>query len=242
MIVAVGNMNRGVDPVLLHHFYKHYTEWGVSRFYWGVYSGRDNPHWDLLADCSKAYDAVLIPWMDGVFENNKDLAFFNHVRQQLGPDDWYVPHDTDEFVVVPGYRNLNDVVAACAKESASWVTSELVDRITMNGTIPPALTMEPSIWQQFPRIGTVTKRIQQSWTVKVALARSDIAVTSGHHKIVGSAIPFKKTAQTHHFKWYGNLYEREAQKLLGYVQQKKPWITEIARLLTYMNLNDGRVT
>ena len=238
---------------LLPHFLDHYKKFGVTNFVLGIWNGANNPVWDQIAQYNdptirlcKSYDEPL--------SGAPEAAFANRIREELSPNDWYIPADLDEFHVVPGYDNVHDLIHDMDLFNTDFLRGTLVDRTTHDGSIPLHITPTPTIWEQFPNQTNITKSLLWACDEKISLARQSVKILEGHHwteyfkwtehcrdGYSWLNYQFKKSSLTHHFKWFGNLLEKEETKLARYKNLGLGYYTENQRLVDHLKSHGGRL-
>ncbi len=240
MICVIVNIYKDCKD-LLPHFYKHYSSLGVDRFYVGIYGA--NTHWEWIKKISNDYDVIMIKTGDNEFDDNIDQDFINNTQKSLNKDDWYIPADLDEFHVFPGYSSFSDVIKDCKQTNSDYAITKFADHITSDGTIPSSIDPNISIWEQFP-ISTrkISIRLVKTFFIKVALAKQDVKILRGHHMVENKQWKqFDEIGKTHHFKWFGNLRERETNKLLIRIYKNETYLCEPARILEHLNLHNNKI-
>lgn len=197
---------------LLPHFLKHYRMLEVNRFVFGIRRGRSNPAWSYISGLG-ANDIEMRETNPDPNSINGDVdsLFMNGIKDELG--DWYVPADLDEFHAIEGGISFLEARRLCEEQGADFVNSRMVDRIAPGGAIPSSIKPTPDIHEQFPERKSITGDIMGGCTSKVCLAHSRVSLDSGHHKVVAEGFsPAKFGGKTMHFKWFGDVVEREKIK------------------------------
>jgi hypothetical protein len=222
---------------------KHYKDWGVNHFIFGVYQGTNNPSWQRALEIGNGYPISLIA--SGGKELNVEVEgdFKNEMRMTLPVNSWYIPADLDEFHAVKGYDNVCDLTDALNTEGAEYVESSFMDRITKDGSIPLTINPNISIWDQFPHDCRISDTIIRAWCNKISLTKRNILITGGHHAPCEKTKHKKFSVQghTYHFKWFGPLYEKEKQKFELYTTQKREWAIEQTLLLNWLDSHNGKL-
>lgn len=195
---------------LLPHFISHYLKWGVTEFVIGVLNGAKNPSWDAIVNWDYRDATVIVtPSYSGTLSSSLDSEFMNANRPTTG---WYIPADLDEFHTVQGFTTFDGVEKACERDGAHYVASTLMDRITLDGTIPQSISPDVSIFDQFPREVDITTSIVQGCKWKVCCAHHSEEVTAGHHDLINKQMGFITPGKTHHFRWFGDVIRKETRK------------------------------
>lgn len=226
---------------LLPHFYKHYHKWGVNRFCFGVYGGSNNPVWDEILALGQGLN--IERFHSGNTELNVDLEgdFKNQIRTGLKKDDWLIPTDLDEFHTVEGYTTFQEVQKDCEAEGAEYVPSSLFDRIKPDGSIPLSIDSNLDIWEQFPMTCRISDTIAKAYCRKLCMVQPHVVIAGGHHDVKAQYKKFSKMAVTYHFKWFGNLYQKEMEKFNLYTAQKRKFTNEQHLVLEFLRANNGKL-
>lgn len=220
---------------LLGHVLNHYTAQGVDKFVFAV-SCKDA--WNEIKAASKTHNIELHeetrPWWV-----NTDSDFKNEIRQTLSPDDWIVPADLDEFHFHRKFTSLKSLAESA--QEYDGVCSVLIDRITEDGSIPSEILPDVPLTLQFPRRSTISRDTIKCCVSKVCLLRQHIPIVSGHHYLPTEYKRFPTNATTFHYKWFGNVREKEVAKMNEYLKRNEPWHVEMARLIDYLDKNNGKL-
>lgn len=226
---------------LLPHFLKHYSSWGATKFYFGVYRGESNPVWNEIKEIGRGIDIELYHAGDKTLDCAIEGDFKNYIMSKLKKDEWIIPTDLDEFHTIDGFTSFQQLQDACELENADYVWSKFVDHIRPDGEIPMHIDPDISIWEQFPKKCNISHTIAKAYCRKLCMVKQSIPLKGGHHEVDPGHTAFSKEANTHHFKWFGPLYDKEMEKLITYCKQKRPWLAEQARLLEFLNQHDGNL-
>ena len=242
MIVVIGSIYGDVDN-LLPHFLKHYTDWEAGKFVFSVYRGKGNPAWNRIQDIGRGYPIELYDRGGTELNVVTEGEFKDEIRQQLSPDDYYIPVDLDEFHRVPKYKNFPDVIKDMKVEGADYVSGGFTDRIKEDGHIPPTIEPSASIWEQFPRECHISDTIAKAWCEKLCLAGRHVETFGGHHTPLNPERfkRFSQKSRTFHFKWFGPLYEKEKEKFRTYTSQNRKWVNEQKNLLEWLDTHNGKL-
>ncbi len=79
----------GLDPILLHHFIKHYKSIGVDNFYIVVWGDSKEVKYDEIVNVLKRYDLEVYEDLRDV--NNGSPQFLTDIYNKITstkPDDW----------------------------------------------------------------------------------------------------------------------------------------------------------
>ena len=228
---------------LLPHFYKHYSERGIDRFCFGVYDGKKNPVWNTIEKMGKGLNVELHHYGDGGIDAAIEGNFKEKIRNTLAPNEWFIPADLDEFHTVDGYNTFQQLQEDCEAEDADHVMSRFCDHTTEDGSLLPKLDPNVPIWNQMSRTCNLSEQVLKACCTKFCMVKQNVRVEGGHHGIVDKDHHkrFSKWGVTHHFKWFGNLYEREKHKLSVHIQKGCVWRAEHIRLLAYLNAHGGKL-
>jgi hypothetical protein len=243
MVVSICHIYGDVEN-LLPHYLKHYSNWKVDKIIFGVYRGPDNPSWSRIQSLGAKYPIELYSRGEDKLNVELEGDFKNEIRKTLGPDDWYIPTDLDEFHRVPPYfKSVYDLIEAMKVEGADFVKSEFVDCIREDGTIPMTIDPDKPIWEQFPKRCHISYSIVNACCEKIVLARSHVETFGGHHLPLKEELhkKFSKRGHTFHFKWFGPIYAKEKEKLETYTAQGRRWLNEQKNLLEWLDTHDGKL-
>jgi len=238
-ITVICSIHTNTD--LLRHFIDHYKKLGVTYFVLGIWRGKENPIWHEITDL-KDDSITLLKSYDSPFDGALDREFINTVRQNfVDIDGWYIPTDLDEFHVFPKHENIKSLIDEMNRTQSDFVSGEMVDRITLDGSIPPHILATTSIWEQFPKNGNITGKLLSACNIKISLIRQRVKTNTGHHFPEHQCVKFKDESVTYHFKWFGNLLEKEEIKLhrnksLGY-----DYYVENEKLISILKQNGGKI-
>lgn len=243
MIVYVTGV-QSLPKHFLGNVLAHYTAQGIDKFVFFVYGGRDNTKtWNELENECEFHNVEL-------YEEHRhwnvalDSELKNELRKKLSPTDWIVPADFDEFHFHPDFDTFKLLAEAMDKEEAMYVSTLLIDRITEDGSIPMELFPSIPLVEQFPRSKPISKEVMGCYTKKVCMSKASLPILPGHHVMFylhDKHKAFSNPAQTYHFKWFGNLREKEQIKIDMYKAQNAPWFKEQVKLFEYLDNNGGKL-
>jgi len=234
MIVTACNIfDKAKD--LLPHYFNHYSNMGINKFFFGIY-GEENSHlWDEVRKFGSGLDISIYKMesIDGFV--TKDAEFKTKIGKSF--DGWIIPTDLDEFHTVQGYATFQQLQQKCEEENVDYISSTFVDHIRQDNTIPRNIEENISIWKQFPKTALITQNILEGCCKKICMVKSGIELFAGHHILNPNYKKLSIEAETHHFKWWGNLKEREQKKLNIYTKYGLLWKTENEKLINYLNIS-----
>lgn len=227
---------------LLPHFITHYKSMGVENFIFGVWSGKNNPIWENI----KQFETDSIKFIksyDEPLSEPPETAFANRIRTEfLKENDWYIPTDLDEFHVFDKNVNVFDVIDDLNRNGEDCVLGQMVDRTTLDGSIPLHITETPSIWEQFPKNCYLTRELLGAYDKKISLSKQPLYIIEGHHGTYnGIGVISKKESKCYHFKWFGDLLKKEETKLQRYREMGFTYYTENEKLVNILKFNDGKL-
>lgn len=246
----------GLDPILLHHFIKHYKSLGVDNIYIVVWGDSKKVKYDETVNVLKTHDLEVYKDLRDV--ENGDPQFLTDIYNEVistKPDDWWIVADLDEFAVFPKpleqfiYEDLmyNDV---------DFVYGIMLDRIGENGEFSE-LTYDDNIWKKFPNVGLVNHCIRGNNNMWCGLLKGKYELNVGQHSLKGELLnnwplnPLdidKVKVQVHNFTWK----KSDIKKVKYYTKLWKPtkicpeWIDEYVRVDDYLkenkkiNISDSR--
>jgi hypothetical protein len=231
---------------LLPHFIPHYISLGVNSFIFGIKGGRKNPAWTYVE--GKAHEnsksgvkitvEEFLPYPDEIC-SFVDSRFINQAKAKIGGDGWYIPADIDEFHVINNL-NFQEVAEICQSQDKKYVLSFFADRLTASKTILKEIKPDINIFEQFPIEIPMTRQIGGGADQKVCLAHTSIDIGTGHHYVendTNNANALDIYGTTYHFKWFGNLLDREKEKLRTNALHGKPWAQENQNIIDYFSEN-----
>lgn len=232
---------------LLPHFYAHYKSFGVNTFFFAIHGGVTGPLTDEIRELTPNQTSVtLFESYRGPICGSKEGASLNNLRQHAKTK-WIIPTDLDEFHIPCKFASFQELAEACQKEDAIYVKSFLHDMISKDGTVPPKISRNRPISEQFPRHFDITNNVLKAYSQKVALSLQTDNLTDGHHGIGParsadhSAKWFSTLAQTNHYKWFGNLWKKEEEKFLSYKEKGYDYHEENRRLLDLLRTHNGKL-
>jgi hypothetical protein len=229
------------DIQLLPFFLRHYRSRGVTRFVFHVWRGRENALWPKILDETAGFDTELLTGDAGVFNGEADAVLCDAARQRfVAGDQWYVVADLDEFHVVPGDVTFDQAVHGAEAEDCEAIGGTLVDRVTIDGTLPSVVDRRYALGPQFPWACDITERILLGCTAKVQLAKGNVAIRPGHHD-AGGRPTWGRLGEVHHFKWTQSTMEEQERRVTSYRDQGLCYQPESERLLSYLADNEGRL-
>ena len=234
MIAVICNLINTPVNDLLPHYFKHYSNLGINKFYFGIYGPKNSSLWDEVRDYGKGLDVSLIK-MECATEFNPmtDADFKNQIGQSI--NGWIIPTDGDEFHMIEGYDSFQKLREDCEAEGANFVWRSIVDRITADGSIPLNIDPNRSIWEQFPNKCHITRTIADACGIKTSMFKSGLTICTGHHIVTNTnKKEFSKGGETHHFKWWGKLKEKEQKKVEIVKQLDYPYIEENKRVIKHL--------
>ena len=239
MIVTACNIfDKAKD--LLPHYFNHYAKMGVERFYFGIYGPPETHLWNEVREIGKGMDIQILPVQCNVgFDVGCDGDFKTKISKMV--EGWVIPTDLDEFHTIEGYTSFPTLCQDCETEGAEYVWSKIWDRTTKDWSIPPSIDPVTSIWEQFPCTCHLTNKVVQGYCRKLCMVKAGMNIYGGHHRVYGPSKQFSKEAVTYHFKWFGQLLEREKRKLEIYTKFDFKWRGENERLIKHLEEHGGKL-
>ena len=239
-MIVICNIYKSVDD-LLPHFYKHYVSLGVTDFAFGIFDGESNPAWNRVSELS--FFGLTIhktSSYQGIIDSQKEKeSWIGLVEKFVKPfHDWYIIADLDEFHTIHS-MTFPQAAKYCEDNNYDYVSSKLVDRIRSDKIIPETINPNVSIFQQFSEETDITSMILGACLDKVSLVKKDILPELGHHKCSGGISDLKCT--TYHFKWFGNLKEKEKEKFKAYKKQGYTHYIENHHTIEMLQMNGGKL-
>ena len=172
----------GLDPILLHHFIKHYKSIGVDNFYIVVWGDSKEVKYDEIVNVLKRYDLEVYEDLRDV--NNGSPQFLTDIYNKITstkPDDWWIVADLDEFAVFPKpldkfiYEDLvyNDI---------DFMHGIMLDRIGKNGEFSE-LKYDDDIWEEIPNVGFINRFIRDNDVRWCGLLKGKYELSAGQHTL-----------------------------------------------------------
>jgi hypothetical protein len=206
------------DCELLPFFLRYYSKKGVSRFIFAVW---DVPNCALLEDVkriSAGFNCIFVELPNTTFNGEADAVAHNFIRETyVGDGEWYVICDLDEFHELEHYPTFDEAIAVAEKDGASVISGVLLDRVSFDGNIPPALELGQGLGKQFPMACNIIGAVSQAACSKVVMAKREIIIAPGHHGCDG--IYWSNIGWVHHFKWFGRVIDETFRRMLSYERQ-----------------------
>jgi hypothetical protein len=243
MITVITVIDNNHDQ-LLSHFINHYSLLKVTNFIFGVKNGKNNPAWNYIVEYSKSKTNIHVDLKEYFTDNYSingiaDSFFINHTKNILKT--WYIPADLDEFHNIDNipFTSLKEI---CSSGNHKYVRSQLIDRISNDGNIPQTIDQDNNIFLQFPLEKPITQNISGGCIDKICFLHPDVDVGAGHHNLTDdskklySQHQYPIIGKTYHFKWFGDVIQREEKKMIA--RQKNnyiKWSNQQIKLLTYLN-------
>jgi hypothetical protein len=205
------------DIKLLPYFLRYYSKLGAKKFVCGLYNGKNNPLYEHIRAFSENYDLLIynsvLADFKGLYSAKAERPGLNRIREVFSGDfNWYCIADLDEFHYFGG-----ESLAAMAREAEKGRFQALqgyfVDRIAVDGLFPDVAGL---LDQRFPLACNLTL-CSGGCDRKIALARSDIPITLGHHNAKGKI--WDMPVEVHHFKWRQGVYDKLLRRLNDKRQQ-----------------------
>lgn len=225
---------------LLNHILDYYSIRGINKFCFTVYGGKNAPAWKELKEASSNYniqfDTNILEWTP-----YNDSEYKNIIRRTMNPEDFLLPADNDEFHWHPQYSTFTEMAEALKNENCDYIKTTLVDRIKLDGSIPHEILPNVPLFEQFPLSKNISGDIMKAYLVKMIMTRPYVEICPGHH-ILECHKKFKKLdvdAQTYHYKWFGDIREKETKKINMYKSLGLPWWEEQERLFNYLDTNNN---
>lgn len=251
-IFAITTMyGHGLD--LLPHWCQHYTALGADclllvigfRHDQDFLRGTDHasnpfPH---VVDIAKQFPAKVFPFAFDKYHTMYTQYVREHVKRAagVGPDDWVMHADLDEFYEFP--IRLRELVAVMEVANDWALHGHILDRVAQDGSLPSVLNGK-NIGEQFPLGCHLTGRIFGANTRKIMLCRGRVRVNAAHDNTFNGRwkrIPVGTVDQyiAHHFRWTDALIPKLKARLAGQ-GIGETYRNEIRRFLAYWEKH-GRI-
>lgn len=231
---------------LLPEFVQHYKQAKVDLFFISVHIKPGTPNEqrdDIIARVNEIlsnFGERLYDIFDDDYDSFRLRRFQENIRQKIENDvDWVVWADADEL---HEYQSaLTDVVRKLDATGFRALGGRLVDRLPRDGK-----PMGESLWARFPLGSNLTEKILGGWVQKIALARSRLSVSVGHHYVakqdgeIDLSLPVIYSVPVHHFKWDNKVVDRLRDRLEDDWKKRCFWWTESERAIQWVR-GDGSI-
>ena len=188
----------GESIARLHHFFNHYRDLGVTRFY-AVYHTYGETNREVLNYVMK--NAMVVKIWDGEFNDHIKIKLINELRLKFTEyDEWSFTVDCDEFVDIT-VKQLNDIT----NSDSNYCKFRLIDRFSEPLFKEP--TIEEPIEETYPLYAQFTSEVLWGAVTKVFLSRREVIVGLGYHDVISQweqVVYLKKyplDGWINHFKW-----------------------------------------
>jgi hypothetical protein len=221
------------DCALLPHFLKHYQSMGVKKFYIAA-SPAVVP---IVRRDAIGFDAVVRDDLDVADSFQGGALAVTAMRFDYSDEDeWVLIADLDEFLARD--TPLPEVLAKAIAEDANVVRARMVDRVSVDGSLPAVLE-GTDLWETFPRECALTKQLQGSVDHKGLLVRGHLLPTMAHHEFRDERI-CSQWLRLHHFKWNSNAEARLRVAMELARASEINWWIEYDRVLRHLDAH-GRL-
>ena len=208
------------DLALVPHWIRHYHDLGIEpgEFFLVLHARQEG------ASLAQARDLLAVHGMQpraiwiGPFSSDENYRYRRSMWQacELGPDDWFLIADADEFHEYPS--PLATLLARCNEEHYNAVEGRLIDHVAAEGEICP-VAESPGIFEQFPKTVDITYELLGMNVMKiVAHQRTTFSgrLRRANHGIdpefAGATRVLPMTCLVHHFKWQSRVVEKLRQR------------------------------
>lgn len=226
------------EKQLLPHFIRHYKDKLQTSIIFCI--SEQNIELQKYCDISNIEYKTFNNFDPTQILGNQDSERINQVKNKI--QDWYIPVDLDEFIVVESYVDLELLQKQCVDTDAQYVTGYLVDRLSEQNQIKEYICEHTPIHEQFPHTDYITRNIMRACVYKVLLSSPDVSVSPGHHwpvipdcdKATHLALSDIKIP-IYHYKWFGNILELEYNKWKVRINRSPKYALEQHNLLNYFD-------
>lgn len=227
------------DCSLLPYFLRYYSNKGVDQFIFALWDSPGRVHRSMVEEYCNGFNARIVDFCAPRFSGEVDARAHNLIRERfVNDDDWYVISDLDEFHYIKGYYRFEEATCLAEECGASAVRSSLLDRIAIDGSIPPFLDFKRSLGSQFPLSCNIIGAVIRATRSKILMARKHVVVTPGHHRCKG--VYWKHRGEAHHFKWFGGLVDETLRRMVSYEKQGLYYKKEPRTLIEYLKKHRNR--
>ena len=221
----------GLDPILLHHFIKHYKSIGVDNFYVVVWGDSDRVKYDEIVE---VLDTHGLEVYEDLRDTQSGVNYFltdtyNRITSTK-PNDWWIVADLDEFVIFP--KPLKQFIDEI---NTDFVHVLMLDRIGENGEISE-LKYDDNIWEIYPNVGFMSLFIRKNCLTWCGLIKGKINLTVGQHDLIHDEPVNKKiVAQVHNFTWKKSDIEKTKYYKDLWKNDSNNWIGEYINVENYFD-------
>ncbi len=226
---------------LLPHFLKYYKSKGISLFIFCVFNGESNPVWNRIVEICKEYGVdyrLELSYNSETINSSKAKEGYYRVSHKyLEKFEWSVVTDLDEFHDLEGFSNFQEMVKLCEEEGVDHIKSVMVDMVKDDYSIPLTIEKNIDIFEQFKLKIHLSPIIKpKACRFKVSLIRyPKLADEAGHHLCrIGKFL--SKPGITYHFKWFGNIIDKEMEKYIGHKDHS--WSYEFKTMADFIQKNN----
>ncbi len=225
----------GLDPILLHHFIKHYKSIGVDNFYVVVWGDSDRVKYDEIVEVLDNHGLEVYEDLRDIESGDNQFLTDTYNRiTSTKPNDWWIVADLDEFVIFP--KPLKQFIDEI---DTDFVHGLMLDRIGEDGEISD-LKYDDNIWEIFPNVGIVNHFVRGNTLSWCGLIKGEINLMPGQHDLINKKPLTKKmTAQVHNFTWKRSDIEKTKyyRDLWENSSDSNDWVGEYFRVDMYLKEN-----
>ena len=224
----------------LPHMLAHYRGLGIESFFINVQiPAANDPLLDRVEEISRRFGCRIAGVFVGEWLNGTNREIYKRTRETW-PDDWFVNADQDELQLYPG--DLLDILRDCDRRGYEYVEGCFLDRLARDGSFP-AVSAQPSLWQQFPLAGFVSAPILQANPNKIVAAKGRVPLGGGqHYALSGRGCPPEQLyIPVHHFKWIAGILDRLEARASFRRERGDPYWEESQRFVDYCRAHNGRL-
>jgi hypothetical protein len=219
---------------LLPHFVRHYASIGFTDWIVAVHPSCQHMDWKSLAALSpmRIHREACYPWPQNGL---RDSLWVNGLRAKCisSPDEWHAMADIDEFYEYP--MPLAELTEAATE--ANCIVGEFVDRVALDGSLPPVKS-NIELSEQFPARTCLTRSLLQSENRKVMLCRGEQALSGGHHYMLKEKI-FIRQGFVHHYKWNSEVIKHlTAKKGASARQLHESYALQMRKFIEYIEQHE----
>jgi hypothetical protein len=195
-----------VDPALFAAWIAHYRSLGVDRFQLGfrfpahVSSER---HRELQAACC-TLGIVPAAICSGTWDESVGSELRDALREKAGSG-WHLLAGVQEFHHFP--VPLPEVITRAEWAGVPAVGGVLLDRVAADGRLA-GIDRVGGLDRTFPLGGHLTHRLLDGDPCRIVLARSDVRVDRGSHRVLGHEPYPGVVAAVHHFAWHADAMDQ----------------------------------
>lgn len=222
-LFAITTVYEGLD--LLAHWLEHYSRLGADEMLIGVgfregqdFVGGSDPLSNItpgVIGLCRDYPTRVFPFKYENYSCQLNLPLRRAMKHiaGVGPDDWCMHADLDEFYSFPCH--VRELMWEMEDKNDWAVQGWILDRVAQDGTLRD-IAPSVNLGEQFPFGCQLTGRFIRANTRKIMLCRGRVRVNGPHDTTRNarhSRKPIDGSYVAHHFRWTGALMSRVNRRI-----------------------------